>query len=308
VFINEWMASNTSTLPDSADGHMEDWFELYNAGTNPVDLTGYYLTDNLTNATQWPIPTGTVIDPQGYLLVWADNDVGQNTPASRDLHTNFKLSQNGETICLFSQDGTWVDSVTFGPQTNDVSQGRFPDGTSGIFFMALPTPRAANVVNSNHKPPILAPIGNKAVNEGMLLTFQATATDADADQTLVFSLDPGAPAGATITSAGAFSWTPTEAQGLSTNTITVRVTDNGTPALSDSRTFTVIVNANALRIASIDMANGVISLIWNTAIGCTYKVQYKERLSDTAWTDLGEYVGSGEGVLSEMYQIDSVQN
>ena len=456
VFINEWMASNTSTVADPADGHMEDWFELYNAGTNTVDLTGYYLTDNLTNAIQWPIPTGTVIEPQGYLLVWADNDVGQNTPASRDLHANFKLSQNGETICLFAQDGAVVDSVTFGPQTNDVSQGRFPDGTSGIFFMTLPTPRAANVVNSsnqppwrfvsltgtnssssfyiylttpgdvylddvilvsgtvaesganwlkngdfesplaaswtvsaNHsnsvivtnlsrsgkgslqviastggttqasaiwqdmapsltngnytlsywylsgsnavslitrlsgsgislthsispatnRPPVLAAILDQTINEGSLLSFNASATDGDMPpQTLTYTLDPVAPAGAIMTSAGVFSWTPTEAQGPSTNTITVRVTDNGSPALSDSRTFTVIVQANALRIASVGMANGVIALSWNAALGSTYKVQYKERLSDTAWTDLGEYVGSGDGVLSVRYQIDSVQN
>ena len=57
----------------------------------------------------------------------------------------------------------------------------------------------------------------------------------DADlpaNTLSFSLDAGAPAGATITPAGAFSWTPTEAQGPGVYSITVRVTDNGTPPLA----------------------------------------------------------------------------
>ena len=61
---------------------------------------------------------------------------------------------------------------------------------------------------------MLAAIGNKSVNEGSLLTFTATATDADAGQTRTFSLDAGAPTGATINATtGVFSWTPTESQG-----------------------------------------------------------------------------------------------
>ncbi len=91
--------------------------------------------------------------------------------------------------------------------------------------------------------PILAPIGNKTVNELSLLTFTATATDSDIPaQTLTFSLGAGAPAGATITAGGVFNWTPTEAQGPGSFPITVIVTDNGTPAQSDSETITVQVN------------------------------------------------------------------
>ena len=52
VFINEWMADNTHTLADPADNDYEDWFELYNPGTNTVALDGYYLTDNLTDRFQ----------------------------------------------------------------------------------------------------------------------------------------------------------------------------------------------------------------------------------------------------------------
>src|SRR5437773_9225305 len=94
-----------------------------------------------------------------------------------------------------------------------------------------------------NQAPTLAPIGNKTVNELSTLTFTATATDPDAGQTLTFSLDAGAPAGATIgASSGAFSWTPTEAQGPASTPITVRVTDNGSPALSSFETITVTVN------------------------------------------------------------------
>jgi hypothetical protein len=92
--------------------------------------------------------------------------------------------------------------------------------------------------------PILASIGSKTVNENATLSFTATATDANSPpQTLTFSLDAGAPAGATINSStGAFTWTPTEAQGPGTYSVTVRVADNGTPALDDFETVSITVN------------------------------------------------------------------
>ena len=93
----------------------------------------------------------------------------------------------------------------------------------------------------NH-PPVLAAIGNKTVDELTLLAFTATATDPDAGDVLTFTLDSGAPAGAAITTGGAFSWTPTEAQGPGSDPVTVRVTDNGTPNLDDSETITITVN------------------------------------------------------------------
>jgi len=90
-------------------------------------------------------------------------------------------------------------------------------------------------------PPVLAPIGDKSVDELVPLTFTATATDADVPaNTLSFSLGAGAPSGAAITAAGAFSWTPSEAQGPGSYPVTVVVSDGhgGT----DSETITVTVN------------------------------------------------------------------
>ncbi len=99
------------------------------------------------------------------------------------------------------------------------------------------------VVTAGNSAPILGAIGGKSVNELALLTFTATATDGDVPaQTLTYSLGAGAPAGASITAAGVFTWTPTEAQGPASYPVTVIVTDNGTPALSDNETITVTVN------------------------------------------------------------------
>ena len=110
---------------------------------------------------------------------------------------------------------------------------------------ALSDSKAFSVtVNEVNTAPVLAAIANKTVNEGSLLTFTATATDADLPaNTLTYSLAAGAPAGASINaSTGVFSWTPTESQGGSVYNLTVVVTDNGTPALSDSKAFSVTVN------------------------------------------------------------------
>jgi hypothetical protein len=247
VVINEWMAGNTHTVLDVGNNSWADWFELYNAGDTAVDLTGYGLTDTAADPAQFIIPMGYKIQPHGYLLVWADDDTSLNTNSSADLHVSFKLGIHGEYIGLFAPNQQVVDSVSFGEQTNDVSQGRWPDGnTNSLYFMASPTPRGANVIVNQpvNVAPVLGAIADCHVKEGETLSFTVIATDADLpNEKLTYSLDAGAPEGASIDGAsGVFSWTPTEAQGPSTNAITVRVTDNGYPALSDAKTFTVAVD------------------------------------------------------------------
>jgi hypothetical protein len=143
------MAANTSTLADPADGHFDDWFELYNAGNQAVDLSGYTLTDTTANPEKYVVPAGVIIPAGGFLLVWADEDSGQ-TRTNGDLHVNFQLSQGGELIALYepAPSRRQVDLVSFGRQTNDVSQGRYPDGQAGPFvFMSRPTPRRPNRVD-----------------------------------------------------------------------------------------------------------------------------------------------------------------
>lgn len=151
LFINEWMAANTRTLADPADGDFDDWFELFNPGDVAVDLSGYWLSDRLTDQlARWKIPDGSIIGPRGFLLVWADENTEQNSVNASNLHAGFRLSQAGEAIALFAPDGQLLDSVVFGVQTNDVSQGRSPDGAAGLSFFMEPTPGVSN--NLAHEP------------------------------------------------------------------------------------------------------------------------------------------------------------
>ncbi|HRY48486.1 MAG TPA: lamin tail domain-containing protein [Candidatus Paceibacterota bacterium] len=145
VWINEWMAANTLTFADPADGDFEDWFELHNPNPIPVDLTGFFLTDDPQNLHQFTIPNPTVIAPGGYLLVWADEETEQNS-AGNDLHVNFKLNRDGETILLLAPNDTILDSISYNRQSDDVSEGRSPDGGPPPFLMMhRPTPRASNI-------------------------------------------------------------------------------------------------------------------------------------------------------------------
>ena len=100
-----------------------------------------------------------------------------------------------------------------------------------------------NVAGVANLPPRLDPIDDQPVNEKSTLTVFASAFEPDVGGSLTFSLAPGAPAGASIDPVtGAFTWTPTEAQGPGTYPVTVLVSDSATPTLGDQKTFTVTVN------------------------------------------------------------------
>ena len=139
VVINELMASNNKCTQDP-QGQYNDWIELYNYGSNPINIGGIYLTDDLSVPTKWQFPSPTVIQAGGYLLIWADEDT-----TDAGLHTNFKLNADGEEIGLFDSDGTTlIDSITFPAQTTDISYGRYPDGEDQWRYFDLPSPGQEN--------------------------------------------------------------------------------------------------------------------------------------------------------------------
>lgn len=151
--------------------------------------------------------------------------------------------------------------------------------------------------------PVLAPIENRTIHQGFLLTIANTASDVDSPANqLTFSLAQ-APAGAVIDpSTGVFHWTPATEQGNSTNQIAVVVTDNGSPPLSDSRSFDVIVRPPPL-ITAISVAGSNVTLNWSAISGTHYRVQYKSGFDETSWTDLpGEVIASSESAT----KVDSI--
>lgn len=303
VYINEWMASNQSFLLNTNNGNrFTDWIELYNPGPDPANLEGYFLTDVLTDKTQFRIPAGYVIPPGGFLLVWADGEPTLNTNADPALHVNFRLAQSGEAIGLFASDGTRIDSVDFQtePQFDNLSQGRFPDGPNPIYFLATPTPLAANSIWANRSP-ALAPVSDVTLLGGETLALTLSGSDPDAGQTLAYSIAGNAPTGIVLNAtSGAFTWTPSPAQTPGTNTITVRVTDNGLPSLSASQSFRVVVGVG-FRVSNIArQPNGNVTFSFGATVGKTYRVEYKDDLSSATWLPLGpDRVATSPSVLIE---------
>jgi hypothetical protein len=231
VVINEFMAQNNSTIADPADGDFDDWIELYNAGSTTVDLAGFFLTDNLTNRTKFAIPAGYPIPPNGFLLVWADGETGQNQPGNSGLHASFALAKDGEQIGLCSPDGQLLDGFSFGAQTADLSQGRYPDASENpLVSFEEPSPGSANFILGGNLPPTITAVPDETLPEETRLAFTVVATDPDAGQVLKYSLGVDAPTGAAIDEdTGQFSWTPSELQGPGSYSFVVRATDNGTP-------------------------------------------------------------------------------
>lgn len=137
LYINEFMAANESTLYSPDYQEYTDWLEIHNAEDTTVDISGFFLTDDLSKPDKWPIPPATKIRPGWKILFWAD---GRN----EGRHTSFSLSKDGEEIGLFTPDGQLIDAVRFPSQITDMSYGRYPDGIDTWYLFDQPTPAAAN--------------------------------------------------------------------------------------------------------------------------------------------------------------------
>jgi PKD repeat protein len=145
-----------------------------------------------------------------------------------------------------------------------------------------------NYVVLSNAPPVLARITNRILLEETLLTFTANASDADVSQTLAFSLDPPVPEGASINAtSGLFTWAPSLAFASTTNSITVRVTDDGSPAAFDAQAFDVTVVANPRLLSIAEAPEGVFTFLWQVYPGRTYRSEFKTNLTEATWTPSG---------------------
>ncbi|HWY74577.1 MAG TPA: putative Ig domain-containing protein, partial [Verrucomicrobiae bacterium] len=202
-------------------------------------------------------------------------------------------------------------TLTFNPGETNKSisiyvTGNTNGGPGEAFFLMLGNPNnlligttqgVCNIVNGYNTAPTLPAITNRTVHAGYTLAFTVHASDTDMD-TMTYSLDPGAPAGANIDpNLGMFSWTPGSGFTGTTNTITVRATDNGLPPLSAASTFSVIVVAPP-RISTPSFSSAHIALAWSAISGQTYRVQYKTNLL-SAWNNLSGDVTATSALASK---------
>jgi uncharacterized delta-60 repeat protein len=235
------------------------------------------------------------------LLVIADRPVNElatltvtNTATDTDLPANTLTYQllGGPTNASISASGIiiWTPSEAQGPGTNTITTVVTDNGSPPLSA----TNRFTVIVLEVNNAPVLSPISDQIAFAGFQLIVTNSATDTDFPANiLTFRLEPGAPALAAIDpSTGLFTWRPATDQMPGTNTVTVRVTDDGVPSSIDTQSFKIVVAPPPL-IESIVPTNGNVRIDWSAIAGKSYEVQFKPDLNETNWNSLGTVTASG---------------
>ncbi|BBO33823.1 CotH kinase family protein [Lacipirellula parvula] len=150
VYITELLASNSNSIKDG-DGDSSDWIELFNNGATAADVSGYYLTDKSSDLTQWAFPGGTIIAPKSTIIVFASDKAAAHPPG--ELHTNFKLSADGEYLALVEPNGTTIVQQ-FAPKT--------PSQQTDISYGLSMSSSSTTLVDDTTPMRYLAPVNNSA--------------------------------------------------------------------------------------------------------------------------------------------------
>ena len=134
IYVNEYFKRN-------------DWIELYNTTNAAINVEGMYLSDNLDKPKKYQIEktddNSTIIPAHGYLIIWCD----KLEPLSQ-LHTSFKLDAEGGDILLTAADESWNDCLSYTFMKGDETVGRYPDGSSNVITMNVPTIAKPNIISS----------------------------------------------------------------------------------------------------------------------------------------------------------------
>lgn len=148
VRINEVCLSNATYVNEYFKRN--DWIELHNTTDEPQSIAGLYITKDIDNPQYYQIPDEgelSVIPPRGYRILWADKLMSFS-----ELHLPFKLSADGEFLMLSSYDEAgnqlWADSMHVGYIGENVSYGRYPNGSDNLYVMNRMTFGDANFYSS----------------------------------------------------------------------------------------------------------------------------------------------------------------
>ena len=161
--INEIMSLNVLTTTDE-NGAASPWIEIYNPTGQDIDLTGYALTDDFNSPKKAVFPTGVVAKAHGTVLLWADQN-----PAAGPTHVNLSLPATGGSLGLARPDGSFINRLSFGAQSVDLSAAREPDGSGNWVTEWNASPGAANPTGmgqpltpqaASDPPEMIAPAGD----------------------------------------------------------------------------------------------------------------------------------------------------
>jgi hypothetical protein len=138
VIINEASPDNEESM-ESLDGEYYDWIELYNRSNQEISLSNLYLSDDEEEPDMWKFPDVSIL-PNEFLIIFCS---GKDELYHDELHTNFKLSSDGETVFL-TNGITILDSISFGKVNEDYSYGRLDENSEIKTNLTNPTPTKSN--------------------------------------------------------------------------------------------------------------------------------------------------------------------
>ena len=187
--ISEFVAKNTQSF-DDGNGKSSDWVELYNAGDEAVNLSGWYLSDNADDLNRWQFPS-VDLPPDGYLVVIASGNGSPNyVDQDGNQHTNFKLAATGESLILSDPDLKVVDRIDFSQQYEDISFGLDSENRATTGFLSPATPGGPNGVVRNGVSTVDVEMNRESGVFSNSISVEITATP---DTTIVFTLDGSLP-------------------------------------------------------------------------------------------------------------------
>jgi hypothetical protein len=180
IHISEILASNKNIKLDPDYYEFSDYIELRNYENRSVDISGYTISDNKNS---WTIPSGTVIDANGYLLIWAD----EKDTKKIGLHTNFKLSSKKETVTLKDSSGNEIEKISYKKLPSNISV-RSIDGK--LAYM-IPSPERSNQKVYTKLTRSDKPIFSK--NSGFYNSSQSISLTAPNGSNIYYTLDGSTP-------------------------------------------------------------------------------------------------------------------
>jgi fibronectin type 3 domain-containing protein len=300
VTWNGQTLTNAALISSGSTGAKSSIFYLYNPATDgaahnlsctfTAGTTGWrflYYTLSGVNISLAPLPgsvTGgtatiscTVINcpPNGLAALnafYSNNASAVSLPAyGSGILNALYISASNPTCAMGYANYIAAGTDTFSATTT-LANGKF------AFTAAVFTPAGA----VGNTAPTLPVISNRTINVGYNLSITNNATDSDTPaQTLSYSLITAVTNATINTNSGVFSWRPLVTQANTTNTFSVVVADNGSPSMSATQSFSVVVNPlTAPSAASAGLSNGLFGFAINGQSGPDYGVQASTNLVD----------------------------